>query len=130
LNYLLAEVLARRGAAPGTPEFQEAEAAARRAVKARPAFAPAHDVLSRLYLRAGDGARSIAESRLALRLDPTDRTAVYYLMSALRASGNKSELPSLAARLRDLAAAENKNEAERNRFHIVEAERIAAGPFR
>jgi len=75
LNYLLAEVLARRGAAPGTPEFQEAEAAAQRAVKAKPAFAPAHDVLSRLYLRAGDGARSITESRLALRLDPTERAA-------------------------------------------------------
>jgi tetratricopeptide (TPR) repeat protein len=63
LNFLLAEVLARQGAAPGTDEFKEAEAAARRALAAKPDFAAAHDVLSRLYLRARDVTRSMAESR-------------------------------------------------------------------
>jgi len=127
LNYLLAEVLTRRGAAPGTPEFKEALAAAQRAVKAKADFAPAHDVLSRLYLRAGDAARAVEESRLALKFDPTDRTAMYHLISALRASGNDSAVASLTARLRDLAAAETRNEAERSRFRIVEAGQVASG---
>lgn len=130
VNFLLAEVVARRGAAPGTPEFEEAEAAAQRAIKANPTFAPGHDVLSRLYLRAGDLTRSIEESRLALKLDPTDRTAMYHLISALRASGNKSEVSALTARLRDLASADTKNESERNRFRIVEAEQPASGSLR
>ena len=128
LNYLLAEVLTRRGAAPGTPEFKEAGAAAQRAVKAKPTFAPAHDVLSRLYLRAGDPTRAVEESRLALKFDPTDRTALFHLISALRASGNKSEVPGLTARLRDLAAAETRNDAERSRFRIVETEKSTPGP--
>jgi len=128
LNYLVAETLMRRGAAPGTPEFNEAEAAARRAVKAKADFAPAHDVLSRLYLRAGDAARAVTESRLALKFDPTDRTAIFHLISALRASGDKSEIVTLTARLRDLAAAETRNDAERSRFRIVEAEPANARP--
>jgi tetratricopeptide (TPR) repeat protein len=130
LNFLLAEVVARRGAAPGTSEFKEAEAAAQRAVKANATFAPAHDVLSRLYLRAGDLTRSVEESRLALKFDPTDRTAMYHLISALRASGNKSEVASLTARLRDMASADTRNEAEKNRFRIVEAEQAASVPSR
>ena len=122
LNYLVAEVLTRRGAAPGTPEFNEAEAAAQRAVKAKADFAPAHDVLSRLYLRAGDVSRAVKESRLALKFDPTDRTALFHLISALRASGDQAEVATLTARLRDLAATETRNDAERSRFRIVEAE--------
>jgi tetratricopeptide (TPR) repeat protein len=128
LNYLIAEVLTRRGAAPGTPEFKEAKAAAQRAVKAKVDFAPAHDVLSRLYLRAGDAAQAVGESRLALKFDPTDRTALFHLISALRASGDKSEVATLTARLRDLAAAETRNDAERSRFRIVEAEPANSGP--
>jgi tetratricopeptide (TPR) repeat protein len=130
LNFLLAEVLARRGAAPGTTEFMEAEAAARRALRANPSFAQAHDVLSRLYLRAGDPSRSIEESRLALKLDPTNRTAVYHLISALRARGDKAEVAALTIRLRDLAATEGRNQAESNRFRIVETESAASDPFR
>jgi tetratricopeptide (TPR) repeat protein len=128
LNYLVAEVLTRRGAAPEKPEFKEAEAAALRAVKARPDFAPAHDVLSRLYLRAGDASKAVKESRLALEFDPTDRTALFHLISALRASGDKLEIATLTARLRDLAAAETRNDAERSRFRIVEAEPTNSRP--
>ena len=128
VNYLVAEVLARRGAAPGTPEFKEAEAAAQRAVKVKADFAPAHDVLSRLYLRAGDATREVAESRLALEFDPADRTALFHLISALRTSGDKTEVATLTSRLRDLAAAETRNDAERNRYRIVEAEPANAGP--
>jgi tetratricopeptide (TPR) repeat protein len=126
LNFLLAEVLARRGPAPGTPEFKEAEAAAHRSVNANATFAPAHDVLSRLYLRAGELTQSIEESRLALKFDPADRTAMYHLIGALQASGDKSEVPTLTARLRDAVAAETKNQAESNRFRIVEGEQATS----
>jgi len=128
LNYLVAEVLTRRGAAPEKPEFREAEAAAQRAVKAKPDFAPAHDVLSRLYLRAGDAPKAVKESRMALEFDPTDRTALFHLISALRFSGDKLEVATLTARLRDLAAAETRNDAERSRFRIVEAEPVNSRP--
>jgi hypothetical protein len=59
---------------------------------------------------------------LALKFDPTDRTALFHLISALRASGDQAEVATLTARLRDLAATETRNDAERSRFRIVEAE--------
>ena len=129
LNFLLAEALARRGAAPGSAEFKEAEAAAQRAVKSNPHFAPPHDVLSRLYLRAGDTTHSIEECRLALKVDPTDRTALYHLINALRAGGDKAEVEALTEKLRKLAAAETRNQAESNRYRIVETDPIASGPI-
>jgi len=128
LNYLLAEVLNRRNAGPGTPEFAEALAAASRAVHAKPDFLLARDVLSGLYLKSGDLQKSIAESRLALKQDPDDRTAVYHLIEALRKSGNTSELPALVARMHKIVEAEAKNQAEVYRFRLVETEHAGASP--
>jgi tetratricopeptide (TPR) repeat protein len=122
LNYLLAEILLRKGIQPHTPEFQEALSAARRSVQDKPDFALAHDVLSELYLRADVTGEAIAESRRALKNDPNDQSAIYHLIVALRKTGNVAEVPDLVQRLAQVTGDARKQEAERNRYKLVEDE--------
>jgi len=114
LNYLLAEILLRKGIQPRTPEFQEALSAARRSVQQKPDFVLAHDVLSELYLRANRTDEAIAESRRALKVDPNDQSAIYHLIVALRKTGNLAEVPSLVQRLAQVTGDARKQEAETN----------------
>lgn len=126
LYYLLAEILSSRGAQAGTPEFREAVAAARRAVELKPDFALARDVLSRLYLESGDVDHAIEQCRLALRDNPNDATAVYRLIRALQRSGRPgaaAEIKSLLQRFNEVRQQLAKQEAEENRFKLVEGTR-------
>ena len=82
LHYVLAELLSRQGAQPGSPEFQQAVAAAREAVRLKPDFVLARDVLSRLYLQSGESEKAIEQCRLALRDNPSDEMALYRLIRA------------------------------------------------
>jgi len=102
LNYLLAEVLSRNDAVLGQPAFHEAVTAAERAVKLKPDFVLAHDLLAGLLLKSGELGRSIDESQRALAIDPTDRTAVYHLRSAWRERGNSAQVAVMSKRLRAL----------------------------
>jgi len=122
LNYLLAEILLRKGATPGTQEFQVAEDAARRSIHNKPDFPLARDVLSELYLRSGRTSEAIAESRQALKVDPNDQSAIYHLVEALRKTGDLTEVPSLVQRLGQVTGDARKQEAERNRYRLVENE--------
>lgn len=119
LHYLLAETLARSGATPGGPEFQQAIQAAKRAVQLDPKLGLARDVLARLYLQAGKLEEAMKESRLALAADPNDQTALYHLISALRKAGKKHEIPELAKKLTALRAAAQQQEISERRYVIV-----------
>ncbi|MBZ5627072.1 MAG: tetratricopeptide repeat protein, partial [Acidobacteriia bacterium] len=61
LHYVLAELLSRQGAQAGSPEFREAVDAAVEAVRLKPDFVLARDVLSRLYLQAGQVDQAIRQ---------------------------------------------------------------------
>jgi len=122
LLYLEADVLTQQGAEPGSPEFAIALRSAKRAVQLRPSLGAAHGVLAKLYLQSGQFTEAAAECRKALENDPTDQSAVYHLIQALRKSHNNSEIPELLkqlARLRQQAAVE---EREQYRFKLVENE--------
>jgi tetratricopeptide (TPR) repeat protein len=120
LLYLQAQILTERGVDPGTAEFQHAIASAKRAVSLRPGFAPARDVLAKLYLQAGDSEAAVEQSRQALISDPKDQTALYHLIQALRKSGQTEGIPELLKRLAALRIEDTKLEAERNRYKLVE----------
>lgn len=120
LHYLLAEVLSQSDAVPGKPAFREALASAERAVKLKPDFVLAHDLLSGLLLKSGEPLKSIEESKSALAIDPTDRTAVYHLLSAWRQRGNADEVAATSKRLRGLIEQARLDQAEKSRFRIVE----------
>jgi tetratricopeptide (TPR) repeat protein len=122
LNYLLAELLIRKGVQPGTPSFQEAKDAAQRAVRSKPDFAVAEDVLTELYLRSGEAGPAEATSRLALKSDPNDQAALYHLIVCLRQKGDRTELSQLVQRLAEVTEGLRDREKARNRFRLVEAE--------
>ncbi len=123
LYYLLAEILTKRGAQPGTADFARAIAAAQHAVQLKPDFVLARDVLSRLYLDSGKTQEAIEECRRTLSIDPSDETALYRLIRALKATGKQAdamEIPRLTARLTEARRAAQKKEADASRYRLVE----------
>ena len=88
--------LRRRGAEPGSPEFQTAMRSAKKAVALRPTLGPARGVLAKLYLQAGQYSEAADQCRKALEIDPKDQTALYHLIQALRKTGKKARDPGAA----------------------------------
>lgn len=126
LNYLLADVLIRKGVWPGTPEFQEAKDAGQRAVHSKPDFALPYDVVSVLYLRAGQTSQAADATRLALKADPEDSTAVYHLIVYLRKEDDNKELPQLVKKLAEMSTAARERTAAVNRYKLAEKEAHSA----
>jgi Flp pilus assembly protein TadD len=91
-------------------------------VEVAPDFGEAHGELGKLFLKIGEPARAVTHLRRAIALTPTDRTATYWLLLALRQSGLDGETPAVAARLRELMAREHEDEGRRNRFRLLKAE--------
>jgi tetratricopeptide (TPR) repeat protein len=120
LYYLLAETLARKGAVPGSAKFNEAVRAALKAVQLQKDFALARDVLGRLYLEQGNVIGAIEQSRLAVRADPTDQTALYHLIIALTKGHQKEEIPELSKQLTELREQARRKEASERRYALVE----------
>jgi tetratricopeptide (TPR) repeat protein len=120
LLYVQADVLSHQGADPVTPEFQTALHSAERAVDLRPTLAPARSVLAKLYLQAGRYQDAALQCRKALEIDPTDQTAVYRLIQALRNTDEKSEIPDLLKRLAGLRAQATQNQREQYRYALVD----------
>ncbi len=123
LWYLLSEILTRAGATLGTPQFQEAVRSAERAVQLQPDFPIARNLLGRLYFDQGRTGDAIEQSRLAFQEDPngqTAQTALYHLIMALRKSGNREEIPSLARKLADLREQARAKETAERRYALVE----------
>lgn len=123
LEYLLAQILSRQGPVAGSAEFNQAVAAAQRALELDPNLTEDRDVLASLYLKSGQLQKSIQQSRSVLQKEPDDPEALYHLMQALRRSGKTDEIPGLVKRLAAAQAASGKKEAEQNRFRLVEPDR-------
>jgi tetratricopeptide (TPR) repeat protein len=119
LWYLQAALLSQKAPPAGSPEFQQAMRSARKAVTLQPSLAPAHDVLAKLYLQAGQTGPAIKECRLALLANPKDQTALYHLIMALRRTDDKAEIPDLLKRLATARQDATKEEAEHNRYKLV-----------
>jgi len=121
LHYLKAEILSQKGADPGSPEFRSAVAAASEAVKLKPDFVLARDVLGNLYLKSGDNQSAIEQSRLALRDNPSDQVATYHLLQALRKTKDpRGEIPGLVKKLAALREESQKPEGVGVRYRLYE----------
>ena len=116
---MLGQALIKNGAEPGQEDFDEAQAALRRSVELKPDVAVARVELGKLYLKAGDLDGAIAHLQQALTLDPSQRTATYQLMFALRKAGRPQEAAALARRVRAQLQRERAEEVERNRYQLV-----------
>jgi tetratricopeptide (TPR) repeat protein len=119
LLYVQADILAQKGAEPGTSEYQTALSSAKKAVSLQPSLAAARGVLAKLYLQSGQHQQAIEQCRRALASDPKDQTALYRLIQALRKSGSKAEIPDLLKRLALLREQAAKEERERYRYKLI-----------
>ncbi|MEJ2009270.1 MAG: tetratricopeptide repeat protein [Acidobacteriota bacterium] len=119
LNYLVAEILIRKGVHPGSPEYEEAVRAATHATKVKPDFVLARDDLAQLEMMAGHMQAVIDQSKLALASDPSDQTAVYHLIVAYRRAHRTTEVAALVKRLAVLSKAAQKLNDQRNRYRLV-----------
>lgn len=124
LWYLQAAILSQKAPAPDSTEFQQAVQSGRKAVTLEPSLSAAHNVLAKLYLEAGQTALAIKECRLVLHDNPTDQTALYHLVLALRKTNDRSEIPDLLQQLAKARQDAGKKEAEDNRYKLV----VAPGP--
>lgn len=120
LLYVLADILVQKNPSTGDPEFRRAVAAARRAADLQPGLVYAHDTLAKLYLQAGQNQQAVNECTRALHYNPKDQVALYHLIVGLRKTGHQADLPPLLKRLAELRQDAMKEEAERNRYKLVE----------
>jgi tetratricopeptide (TPR) repeat protein len=120
LYYLLAEILIKKGAALGSPEFSEALNSAKKAVDLQPNLAVANDVLARLYLEQGKTNEAIEQSRQALRSNPKDTTALYRLILALRKTNKTEQVPALVKQLLALRGQAQREEGTERKYTAVE----------
>lgn len=124
LNYLLAKLLMNQAPAADTAEFKLAMDSVQRAIKLKPELVDAHDLLANIYMTEGHYDLAIQQCRIALQYAPNDETATYHLLTSLRHTGQKDELPALVKRLSQLHQDSLKKETDRKKFRLE----LASGP--
>jgi tetratricopeptide (TPR) repeat protein len=123
LHYLKAEALRQKGAEPGTAAFEEALLAAETAVRLKPRFPLAEDLLGTFYLRQNHLEMARQQFEKVLQSEPNNEAALYHLIVASRKSGRVTELPGLMKRLSEAKALQKNLEERRNRYTFVEPEK-------
>jgi tetratricopeptide (TPR) repeat protein len=121
LWYLQAAILSQKSPEPGSAEFRQGIDSARRAAALQPSLTAAHNVLAKYYLDSGQNALAAKECRLVLEKSPSDQSALYHLVMALRKTGGQAEIPDLLKRLAKARQDATRQEGERNRYKLVVA---------
>jgi tetratricopeptide (TPR) repeat protein len=121
LWYLQAAIMSQRSPDPGSPDFRMGLGSAKRAVALQPSLESAHNVLAKYYLDSGQNALAAKECRLVLEKKPSDQSALYHLVVALRKTGDRGEIPELLKRLAKARQDATREEGERNRYKLVVA---------
>lgn len=106
---MLGEALLRAGAAPGAPEFGEAQIALEQAVAKQPGYSSSHIALGRVYLALGRDSDAIAQLETARRLDPRNKA----LYAPLAAAYRRSSMPEQAKQVMAVLAELNREDAAR-----------------
>jgi tetratricopeptide (TPR) repeat protein len=120
LNYLLAKMLWSEGSTQVSPEAMRS---AQLAVRLKPDMVEARNLLANLYIASGKYDLAIEQCRVAMRDDPSDQTAIYHLIVALRhtpGDAAHNEIPALVKQLAQLQQSSLQQETDRKRFSLVE----------
>lgn len=122
-HYLLAKLLEKEATDSTGQASKEAISSALTAVKLKPDFVEARDLLASLYLSAGQYRLAIEQCRLALNYAPSDQSAMYHLIVAFRhseLSGEREQIQALVKRLSEAEQAARRLDTDRKRFKLVE----------
>jgi tetratricopeptide (TPR) repeat protein len=99
------------------------------AVKLKPDFVEARDLLASLYISSGQYRPAIDQCELALKYDPSDQSAMYHLIVALRHTGagaERDQIKALVKRLSEAEQAARQLDTDRKRFKLVESKATPA----
>jgi tetratricopeptide (TPR) repeat protein len=122
LLYLQGAILSKMGVEPGSAEFHQGLESSKHAIKLQPSLTAAHNLLAKYYLDAGENGLAAQECRVVLEQSPSDQSALYHLVIALRKSGKQQhEIPELLKRLAKARQDATRQEGERNRYKLVVA---------
>jgi tetratricopeptide (TPR) repeat protein len=124
LHFLLARLLWNEAPKADSPASDEAMKSVQQALKLNPGMVEARDLLANMYLHSEQYKLAIEQCRLALTDVPSDQSAMYHLIIALRHSGpdGQREVQALVKQLSDLKQTSRQQETERKRFKLVEQE--------
>jgi tetratricopeptide (TPR) repeat protein len=128
LRLLLAQLLVNQAPEPQSPAFKEAMRDALSAAQGKPDLVEAHNLLASMYMSLNQYDRAIKESQLALKYDPSNETALYRLILAMRHSGHSDDLQPLVKRLSELHQESMRQETERKKYRLVEQESATTPP--
>jgi tetratricopeptide (TPR) repeat protein len=124
LHFLLAKLLWGQGNEAGSPAMAEARKEAAAAIALKPDLNEAHDLLADIAIASGRYGDAEQQSRTALGTDPSDQTAIYHLIVALRHDHQgqaATEIPALVKRLSALQQQSLDQETARKHFSLVES---------
>jgi predicted Zn-dependent protease len=101
---LLGTVLLHEGAAPGQPEFAEAEAALEESAKDRPDYSATQIALGKVYLMQGQFQDAVDHLERARNLEPDNPTVYSNLASAYSRLGDRARARQMEAQVARLLA--------------------------
>ena len=124
LNYLAAEILKERGAAPHSSEAGDALRHAQRAVELDPSLTAARNLVGSLEFAEGDLPAALTASRAVLAGNPADQESLFRIILVLRRTGDpQHEVAALLGRLQAVraAAGTEQQKVDRYRLQLTEA---------
>jgi tetratricopeptide (TPR) repeat protein len=104
-NYLLAKLLEKDVSGDHSRAINEAIGSALAAVKLKPKFVEARDLLASLYQQSSQYALAIERCHLALRYAPSDQSAMYHLITLFRHSGKSGDCEKIQGLVKRLSEA-------------------------
>lgn len=122
-HYLLAKLLEKSASGMPGKASSEAISSALTAIKLKPDFVEARDLLASMYFASGQYRLAIEQSELALHYAPADQSAMYHLIMALRhsgQSGDREKIQALVKRLSESQQASRQKDSDRKRFKLIE----------
>jgi tetratricopeptide (TPR) repeat protein len=123
LQYLKAEILEQKGAIVGTADFEEARRAAEEAVRLKPDFLLAHNMLGNIYLKSEQTEKAMEQCRIVLLSNPKDQVALYHLLLALRKTNDPNrEIPEIVNRLAVLREESQNQSNSGTKYKLYEPE--------
>jgi tetratricopeptide (TPR) repeat protein len=127
LCYVKAETLKQMGVGAGTPEFREALDSAAKAVRLKPGFAAAQNLLGALYMQESQFQLASRQFQAVLKKDPADQTALYHLIQVARKTGRSEDVPRLIQQLAQAKVTQRQRDEMTGRYRLVEAQSPEAG---
>lgn len=128
LYYLLGESLRKKGTTTTNVESEQVVNAFVKAIELDPQLTLARDALAAIYLAQGKASEAIAQSRAAYRANPTDQTALYHLVLALRKQGQTNEVPELLKELTRLKKQNQPQEFLGEKVTIIDQQKTNGAP--